>query len=81
MKWYLPASEVVAGVDHFCIRAEIECAGADNHDNDCPYRTQSNVSYLNKSPAVAEVASATAAAASAAAYFTTDFMTAHLDAG
>ena len=45
VKWYLPASEVVAGVDHFCIRAEIECAGADNHDNDCPYRTQSNVSY------------------------------------
>ena len=45
VKWYLPASEVVAGVDHFCIRAEIECAGAANHDNDCPYRTQSNVSY------------------------------------
>ncbi len=45
VKWYLPASEIVAGVDHFCIRAEIECAGADNHDNDCPYRTQSNVSY------------------------------------
>jgi len=43
--WYLPASEVVAGVDHFCVRAEIECAGADNHDNDCPYRVQSNVSF------------------------------------
>jgi Zn-dependent metalloprotease len=45
VKWYLPASEVVAGVDHFCVRAEIECAGAANHDNDCPYRAQSNVSY------------------------------------
>ena len=43
--WFLPASEVVAGVDHFCIRAEIEVAGAANHDNDCPYRTQSNISY------------------------------------
>ena len=45
VKWYLPASEIVAGVDHFCVRAEIECPGAANHDNDCPYRTQSNVSY------------------------------------
>jgi hypothetical protein len=45
VKWFLPASEIVAGVDHFCVRAEIECAGAANHDNDCPYRTQSNVSY------------------------------------
>ncbi len=43
--WFLPASEVVAGVDHFCVRAEIEVAGAPNHDNDCPYRVQSNVSY------------------------------------
>lgn len=45
VKWFLSASEIVAGVDHFCVRAEIECAGAANHDNDCPYRTQSNVSY------------------------------------
>lgn len=45
VKWFLPASEIVAGVDHFCVRAEIDCAGAANHDNDCPYRTQSNVSY------------------------------------
>lgn len=43
--WFLPASEVVAGVDHFCIRAVIECSGADNHDNDCPNRVQSNVSF------------------------------------
>ncbi len=43
--WHLPASEVVAGLDHFCVRAEIECAGAANHDNDCPNRVQSNVSY------------------------------------
>ncbi|MDU8911606.1 hypothetical protein [Aestuariicoccus sp. MJ-SS9] len=45
VKWFLPASEIVAGVDHFCLRAEIEVAGAANHDNDCPYRVQSNVSY------------------------------------
>ncbi|MDT8327603.1 MAG: hypothetical protein RQ750_09515 [Roseovarius sp.] len=43
--WFLPASEVVSGADHSCVRAEIECAGAANHDNDCAYRTQSNVSY------------------------------------
>lgn len=49
VNWYLPASEVVDGVDHFCIRAEIECSSADNHDNDCPYRVQSNVSFTSLS--------------------------------
>ena len=43
--WFLPTSEVVSGVDHFCVRADIDCAGAANHDNDCPYSTQSNVTY------------------------------------
>jgi Zn-dependent metalloprotease len=42
--WYLDSSEIVSGIDHFCVRAKIECQ-ADNHDNDCPYEVQSNIQY------------------------------------
>jgi hypothetical protein len=44
VNWYLAPADVVAGVDHFCLRAVIECA-APNHDHDCPNHVQSNVSY------------------------------------
>jgi hypothetical protein len=44
VQWYLDPAEIVAGIDHFCVRAEIECAAA-NHDNDCPNYVQSNVSH------------------------------------
>lgn len=44
VKWFLPNSEVVAGIDHFCVRAEITCTAA-NHDNDASYAVQSNMSY------------------------------------
>jgi len=50
VNWYLDSSEVVAGVDHFCVRAEIECLAA-NHDNDCPNRVQSNVSFTQPTTA------------------------------
>jgi Zn-dependent metalloprotease len=44
VKWFLDSSEVVSGLDHFCVRAEIACT-APNHDNDASYAVQSNVSY------------------------------------
>ena len=42
--WYLDPMYVVPGLDHFCLRARIECEAA-NHNNDCPYEVQSNISY------------------------------------
>jgi hypothetical protein len=48
VKWYLDPAYVTPDVDHFCLRAEIECA-ADNHANDCPYRVQSNVHHVEAS--------------------------------
>nr|NLI51193.1 hypothetical protein [Propionibacterium sp.] len=44
VRWFLDPAYVVPGVDHFCLRARIECT-APNHDHDCPYEVQSNVSY------------------------------------
>ncbi len=46
VKWYLDPAFVTPDVDHFCLRAEIECEAA-NHDNDCVYRVQSNVSHVD----------------------------------
>jgi Zn-dependent metalloprotease len=46
--WYIDPSYVVAGLDHFCLRAVIEFTGESkpaNHDNDCPSEVQSNISY------------------------------------
>lgn len=42
--WYLDPAYVTPQVDHFCLRAVIEC-GAANHDNDCPNEVQSNIQY------------------------------------
>jgi hypothetical protein len=42
--WYLDPMYIVPGLDHFCLRARIECEAA-NHNNDCPYEVQSNISY------------------------------------
>ncbi len=50
VKWYLDPAYVSPEVDHFCVRAEIECATA-NHDNDCVYRVQSNVKHVQPSDA------------------------------
>jgi Zn-dependent metalloprotease len=44
VNWYLDPAEIVEGMDHFCLRAVIECT-APNHDNDCSNLVQSNVSY------------------------------------
>ena len=55
VKWFLDSSEVVTGIDHFCVRAEIECT-APNHDNDCTYSVQSNVSYSTPTGAGLEIA-------------------------
>ncbi len=44
VNWYLDPAEVVQGLDHFCVRAVIECE-ASNHDHDCPSHVQSNISY------------------------------------
>jgi hypothetical protein len=44
VNWYLSPMEVVQGLDHFCIRADIS-SNAPNNDNDCPNSVQSNISY------------------------------------
>jgi Zn-dependent metalloprotease len=43
--WYLDPAAVTDDVDHFCLRAVIECT-APNHDNDCPNYVQSNVQHV-----------------------------------
>lgn len=43
--WYLDPAMVTEGVDHFCVRAVIECT-APNHDNDCPNYVQSNIQHV-----------------------------------
>jgi Zn-dependent metalloprotease len=45
VNWYLDPALVTPDVDHFCVRATLECAAA-NHDNDYPYQVQSNVQYV-----------------------------------
>lgn len=52
--WYLDPAYVTPQVDHFCLRAVIECNAA-NHDNDCPNEVQSNIQY-EKLPARAAIA-------------------------
>lgn len=46
VNWYLDPALITPDVDHFCLRAAIEC-GAANHDNDYPYQVQSNVQHVS----------------------------------
>lgn len=43
-QWYLDPAYVTGDVDHFCLRAVIECEAA-NHNNDCPNQVQSNIQF------------------------------------
>ena len=44
VQWYLDPASVTPEVDHFCLRAVIECEAA-NHNHDCPNEVQSNVQH------------------------------------
>jgi Zn-dependent metalloprotease len=46
--WYLDPAYVTSQVDHFCLRAVIECE-ANNNNNDCPNEVQSNIQYAQPS--------------------------------
>jgi hypothetical protein len=51
--WYLDPAYVTSQVDHFCLRAVIECEAA-NHNNDCPNEVQSNIQYVQPSEGAAQ---------------------------
>jgi len=48
--WYLDPAYTAPEVNHFCIRAKIECSAA-NHNHNCPNEVQSNVQHITVDPA------------------------------